>query len=230
MKTLCIIQARAGSTRFPGKTLKKLSNLMVIEWVLKRVKKSKRINKIVLATTKLKEDLKLTKIAKKNKIAYFRGSNKDVLKRFYNAAQKYNPKFVVRVCADNPFIDPLMLDKLIQSFKPKNFDYGFNHQSKLKNNCADGFGAEIFSFNLLKKLNYSVTKPSLREHVTLYIWRNQKKFKIQSIYPSNKLLFPNLKFDIDTEKDFQKLKKFIKLKKIKLNSKAEKIVNLYLNN
>ena len=63
---------------------------MVIEWVLKRVKKSKHINKIVLATTKLKEDLKLIKIAKKNKIAYFRGNNKDVLKRFYNAAQKYN--------------------------------------------------------------------------------------------------------------------------------------------
>ena len=115
MKTLCIIQARMGSKRFRGKALKKLTNLMVIEWVLKRVKKSKHINKIVLATTKLKEDLKLIKIAKKNKIAYYRGNNKDVLKRFYNAAQKYNPKFVVRVCADNPFIDPLMLDKLVQS-------------------------------------------------------------------------------------------------------------------
>ena len=230
MKTLCIIQARMGSKRFRGKALKKLTNLMVIEWVLKRVKKSKHINKIVLATTKLNEDLKLIKIAKKNKIAYFRGNNKDVLKRFYNAAQKYNPKFVVRVCADNPFIDPLMLDKLVQSFKPKNYDYGFNHQSKLENHCADGFGAEIFSFNLLKKLNTLVVKPSLREHVTLYIWRNQNKFKIQSVYPSKKLLFPNLKFDINTEKDFQRIKKFIQLKKIKLNSRAEKIVSLYLNN
>lgn len=219
-----------GSTRLPGKALKKLSNLMVIEWVLKRVKKSKNINKIILATTKLKEDLKLIKIAKKNKISYFRGNNKDVLKRFYNAAQKYNPKFVVRVCADNPFVDPLMLDKLVQSFKPKNFDYGFNHQSKLKNYCADGFGAEIFSFNLLKRLNNLVAKPSLREHVTLYIWRNRKKFKIQSVYPSKKLLFPNLKFDINTEKDFQRLKKFIQQKKIRPNSRAEKIVSLYLDN
>lgn len=230
MKTLCIIQARMGSTRLPGKALKKLSNLMVIEWVLKRVKKSKNINKIILATTKLKEDLKLIKIAKKNKISYFRGSNKDVLKRFFNAAQKYNPKYVVRVCADNPFIDPRMLDKLVQSFKPKNFDYAFNHQSKLKNYCADGFGAEIFSFDLLKRLNILIANPSLREHVTLYIWRNQKKFKIQSVYPSKKLLFPNLKFDINTEKDFQRLKKFIQQKKIRLNSSAEKIVSLYLNN
>ena len=64
-----------------------------------------------------------------------------------------------------------MLDKLVQSFKPKNYDYGFNHQSKLENHCADGFGAEIFSFNLLKKLNITVKNFFLREHGPLYIWK-----------------------------------------------------------
>ena len=117
-----------GSKRFPGKALKKLSDLSTIEWVFKRVKKSKKINKIVLSTTKLKKDLQLIKIAKKNNISYFRGNNKNVLKRFYDTAKKYNPKLIVRVCADNPFVDPHMIDKLINKFNHKKFDYGFNHR------------------------------------------------------------------------------------------------------
>ena len=228
MKCLCIIQARMGSKRFPGKALKKLSDLSTIEWVFKRVKKSKKINKIVLSTTKLKKDLQLIQIAKKNNISYFRGDNKNVLKRFYDTAKKYNPKLIVRVCADNPFVDPHMIDKLINKFNHKKFDYGFNHQSKLKNLCADGFGAEIFSFSLLKKLNITVKNFFLREHVTLYIWKNIKEFKIQPVYPSKGCLYPKLRFDINTKNDFKKLRNFISNNKIKLNYSAEKIIKLYL--
>jgi len=228
MNTLCIIQARIGSSRFPGKMTKKIANLMIIDWVIKRVKKSKKLKKIILATSKLKADDKLIEIAKKNKITSFRGSSEDVLGRFYKAALTYKPKFIVRICADNPFVDPFLLDKLVSEFKYKRFDYAFNHQSKLNNKCADGFGAEIMNFQVLKKLNKVVKKISQREHVTLYIWKNMKKFKIQSINSPKKISFPKLKFDVDTKKDLNKLDNFAKKNGISLNTRAEKIVSLYL--
>ena len=192
MSTICIVQARMGSSRFPEKAIKKISRFMLIEWVLKRVKKSKKIKKIVLATTNLKQDDKLIKIAKKNNISFFRGSKKDVLSRFYQVALIHKPKLIVRVCADNPFVDPILLDKLVREFEYKNFDYAFNHQSKLKNKCADGFGGEIMNFEVLERLNVGVKKLSLREHVTLYIWKNMKKFKIQSISSPKNISFETL--------------------------------------
>ena len=86
---ILIIQARTGSTRFPGKMLKKISNLSLIEWVIKRVKKTKKLKKIIIATTKKKNDDILKKIAKKNKIFIFRGSTKNVLNRYYEAAKYF---------------------------------------------------------------------------------------------------------------------------------------------
>ena len=229
MNNLCIIQARTGSRRLPGKVLKKLSNLTLLEWVIKRVKKSKKIDKIVLATSNLKADIQLKIFAKKNKIFFFSGSNKDVLKRFYDVALLYKPKIIIRVCADNPFIDHNLLDILIKKFNHKKFDYSFNHQTMLSNYYADGFGGEIFTYNLLKKINKEADKTKHREHVTLYVWENIKKFKIQLIKSYKNISFPELRFDINTKKDFDNLKHFIKIKKITIKTSAQRIVSFYKN-
>ena len=110
-----IIQARTGSTRLPKKMIKKLGNEKVIEWVIKRLKKSKKLNQIILATSTRYEDKKLIKIAKQNEISFFTGSEKNVLKRYYDAAKKFKVKNIVRICADNPFISSSEVDLLINT-------------------------------------------------------------------------------------------------------------------
>ena len=228
MCVTAIIQARTGSQRLPKKVLKKIANISLIEWVIKRVKKSKKINSIVLATTKFKKDNILEKIALKNKIQIFRGDSQDVLKRFYEAANLKKADTIIRICGDNPFIDPEQIDILVKKFKTKKFDYACNHQNKLNSNYADGFGAEIFTFKLLKKMNTIVRKKAQREHVTKYIWDNIKRFKILSVVAPAKLAYPNLKFDINTFSDYNSIQNFVKKYNIKINTKANSIIKFKL--
>ena len=136
-----IIQARMGSSRFPRKMIARLGPYTLIEWVFIRVNKTKNIDKVLLATSDLPRDDELVKIANKYNINVYRGSELDVLKRFYNAAYKNKAKTIIRICADNPFIDPIELDRLINFYNENECDYAFNHQNKLKSNYADGFGA-----------------------------------------------------------------------------------------
>lgn len=223
-KTAIIIQARMGSSRYPGKMLKKISNTSLIEWVVKRVKDSKKIKKIILATTSNKVDDILVKIAKKNKILIYRGKNNNVLNRFYETAKKNKINTIVRVCADNPFVDSREIDLLFSMYKKKNYDYICNHQNKLNSNYADGFGAEIFSFSVLKKMHTLAKNKSQREHITKYIWDNFNKFKILSIRAPKSLAYPKLKFDINTRKDLGLINKLVKNNKINLKSRANDIV------
>lgn len=225
-KILIIIQARMGSKRLPGKMILKLNNHCILEWVIKRIKQIKNKAHIIIATTKEKKDDKICKIAKKNKIKFFRGPTNDVLKRFYLAAKKFKPKFVVRVCADNPFIDSGEIDLLINKFKSKSNDYACNHNNKLNSLYADGFGAEIFTFKSLEKINIKAIKKSQREHVTKYIWDNKKKFKIYSIPAKKMLAYPNLKFDINTKKDLIFMNSFVKKNAISISTKAKDIIKL----
>lgn len=228
MKIVAIIQTRTGSRRFPKKVLKNILNKSLIDWVIYRTKKSSKLKQIILATTKLKKDDVLVNIAKKNKISIFRGDEKNVLKRYFEAAKLYNADLIVRICSDNPFIDPKQIDYLIKKFKNKSFEYAFNHQSRLNTNYADGFGAEIFTFNTLKKVYLCAKSKSQKEHVTKYIWDNLKKFKILPIKSPKKLAYPKFKFDINTPKDYTLIKNFTKKFKIKINTKAEDIVKFKL--
>lgn len=230
MKSIvAIIQARTGSKRLPRKVLKKISNISLIEWVILRLKKSRRIKKIILATTKQKKDDILVTIAQKNKINFYRGPNLDVLGRFFGAANLQKTDLIIRICSDNPFIDATEVDYLIRKFKSKKYDYSCNHQNRLNSNYVDGFGAEIFTYDLLKKLNFIVKKKSDREHVTKYVWDNIKKFKILSFAAPKKLAFPKLKFDINTLKDFKKINNFVNKHNIKVTTKATQIINYKLS-
>ncbi len=229
MKNLSvIIQARMGSHRLPGKILKKIANNSLLDWVIKRVKKSKKIKKIILATTKNEKDDILQEIASRNKIFFFRGQNQDVLGRFYKAAKTHGAEVVVRVCADNPFIDRKLIDLLIEKFKSKKYDYICNHQNRLNSKYADGFGAEIFSLELLQKLFNNAKKKAQREHVTQYVWDNKKKFRILALQAPKSLAYPSLKFDINTLKDLNYIKKFVRANKISLLSTASDIVKYKL--
>jgi spore coat polysaccharide biosynthesis protein SpsF len=224
MKIVAIIQTRTGSKRFPKKVLKNILGKSIIDWVLQRTKKAKNLKNIILATTRLKRDDILESIAKKNRVQVYRGDEKNVLKRYFDAAKCFKADIIVRICADNPFIDPNQIDYLVKKFKNKNFEYAFNHQSRLNTNYADGFGAEILTFKTLEKIYFGAKSENQKEHVTKYIWDNLKKFKILPIKSPKKLAYPQFKFDINTPEDYKSIKNFTENFNIKINTRAEDII------
>ena len=199
---VCIVQARTQSTRFPEKILKNIRNLSLIEILIMRLKKSKKINQLVLATTKNKSDNILEKIARKRKISFFRGPSDDVLKRYYLCAKKFDADIVVRITSDCPLIDSKLMDNMIEKFyELQNADYFSN---TIKRTFPDGLDIEIFTFEALKKTNKNCKNKKQREHVTPYLL-NSKIFKIKNLeYKKN---LSQLRWTLDERDDFDYIKK-----------------------
>ena len=201
-----------------------LNGTKLIEWVFSRIKKSLYIDEYVLATTKKKEDVQIIKIAKRFGFKTFRGNDQKVLQRFYLAASKYKADIIVRICADNPLVDHRQIDRLIKFYLKNKFDYSYNNMRIKDNLNVDGFGAEIFSFKILKKVNQLAKKISDIEHVTQYIRRKPNIFKIASVPAPSGLNFPYLQFEVNTRNDFNNIEKNISDLKIKINSSGKEIV------
>ena len=202
IKYTVIIQARLGSTRFPHKMVKKIGNQTIIEILIKRLKQSRLINNIILATTKKKHDNKLDLLARKNKIRVFRGSEDNVLERFYKASKSIESDYLIRICGDCPLLDSTIIDKLIKINNKKKFDYLSNINPP---SFPDGFDVEIFSKKILKEAYLKAKSKYDKEHVTPYIIRKAKsKFNLK-----NSKDFSNLRLTIDEEKDFLVINKII---------------------
>ena len=151
-KVVALIQARMGSSRFPGKMLQTLGSHPILEWVMVRVSRAKLIDQVVLATSDQTMDDPLVELAERLEFSVFRGSESDVLGRFAAAAKHHEAEAVLRICADNPFVDPGELDRLVSEFRSQSCDYACNHQDRLGSSYSDCFGAEILSNNLLQKI------------------------------------------------------------------------------
>ena len=192
MKTTGVIQARIGSKRLPCKMMLNLNGHPVIEWVVKRVQRSSL-------------DEILEKYLKGLDVKIFRGDESNVLKRFYDALKGTLSTHFVRICADNPLIDPAEIDNLIKFYKNNNCDYAYNHIPR-GNLYPDGLGAEIISSELFSDIFHKVTLAEHKEHALSYIWDNQEKYIIKTFDPNDEILKrPDLKFDIDTLDDYYKL-------------------------
>ncbi|WP_061209390.1 cytidylyltransferase domain-containing protein [Leptospira borgpetersenii] len=201
--TLAIVQARMGSTRLPGKMLLKLGQFTILEWVLRRLKKSKQLTEIILATSNLSIDDSLEVVAKSLGVTVFRGSEIDVLGRFVLASKKSVSKNIVRVCADNPFLDFKVIDDLIEGFANADYDYGFNHIPWGENSFIDGVGVEILTKRLLEEIDEFAKLPEEREHVTRFIWNHWDRYRIYSPIADEKFCFPGLSLDVDTKEDYE---------------------------
>ena len=163
MKAILVVQARTGSKRFPEKVLKKISNLPLVLLILKRLSFSKEVKAIVLATSKKKVNNKLINLLKKNRYLFFRGSEKNVLSRYYNVGKKFNADYVVRVTADCPFINYKIVDKLLKIAK-KNYFYSLSNIEP--RSFPKGLDVEVIKFSLLKKVFIKSKNPKILEHVT----------------------------------------------------------------
>ena len=200
----CIIQARTGSTRFPKKVLEKIdNNLTVLDYVINQVKYSQNIEKIVVATTNLIEDDLICKYSNLQKIECFRGSSQDVLDRFYHCAKKYSVKTIVRITADNPLIDPNIIDSIIDGYEKCDFI-----TNTLERTFPYGTEVEVFSFSSLEKAWKIAKKPSEREHVTPFIRDPKNKFILKNF--KNEKNTSQLRYTIDKKEDLQLVKEIIK--------------------
>jgi spore coat polysaccharide biosynthesis protein SpsF len=164
-----IIQARISSTRLPGKILKELpygSGIIVLEQVVNRLKKSKKLNDIIIATTTEKIDDEITTIAKKEEVKFFKGSKENVLSRYYLTAKENNLDIIVRVTSDCPCIDADITDLTIDDHINKMADYTTN---SLVRTYPHGLDVEVFNFDALEKSYKNATKDYEKEHVTPYI-------------------------------------------------------------
>jgi len=225
-KNLAIIQARLGSTRLPNKMLLSLHGKPIIEWVIRRVQQSRLIDELIVAIPVTEDNDVLEKYIKDLGVKVYRGSEDNVLNRFYEAAKGENAENIIRVCADNPLIDGSEIDNLIQFYESEKPDYAYNHIPK-NNLYPDGLGAEIISFDLLEKLNNIVTEQHHKEHCLSYITDNQDKFTIKTFDPlDTSLHYPNLKFDVDTFDDYSRLA----MKDFDINISSTELINIFKEN
>ena len=194
----CIIQARMGSSRLPGKVLMKSDNgKPLLYYVINQLQYCTKVKNLVIATTTNQEDDEIEKFANINSVSIFRGNEKDVLDRYYQCAKKYSFSTIVRITADCPLIDPSIVDKVIEKFFSGNYDFATN---TLVRTFPIGTDVEVFSFSALEKTWKNAHLPSEREHVTSYI-RNKGIFKITNV--ENDKNISNLRLTVDRIEDFE---------------------------
>ena len=223
MKIIAITQARTGSSRFPYKIIKTINNETLLSIHINRIKKAKKINSIVIATTNKKNDDIIKNEADKLNVNCFRGDEDDVLDRFYQAAKIYEPDHIVRLTSDCPLIDGYLIDEVIQKFLDTKSDYCSN---TLIESYPDGQDIEVFTFESLKKAWEESFLKSEREHVTPYIKNNQKHFKLMNFH-SNNMKYKKVRMTVDEPSDFKVIT--ILAERLGLNDTWKNYTNLYLN-
>ncbi len=204
MRIVAIIQARMGSTRLPGKILKKVNDRPLLSYQLERLQQSNYINDLVITTTMHEKDDLIVEFCKKNNILWFRGSEKDVLARYYETAKTFKADAIVRITSDCPIIDVQVVDKTIQYFVDNNYEYVSNTVDRT---YPRGLDTEVFTFEALEKAYKDAVMERDREHVTAYFYTNPDVFKISSV--RNETDYSKYRWTVDTEEDFQLIKNII---------------------
>ncbi|NWK06319.1 glycosyltransferase family protein [Marine Group I thaumarchaeote] len=200
----CIIQARMGSSRLPGKALMKSdSGKPLLYYVTNQLRYCSKVKNLVIATTTNQEDDEIEKFANNNSINVFRGKEKDVLDRYFQCAKKHSFSTIVRITADCPLIDPQIVDKVIEQFFSENCDFATN---TLTRTFPIGTDVEVFSFSALNKAWENAQLPSEREHVTPY-FHNKENFKIINV--ENDKNISNLRLTVDRIEDFELIKQIL---------------------
>ena len=209
MRIIAITQARSGSTRFPGKILNKINGKTLLEIHINRIKRSTLINDIVIATTIKPEDDIIKTIAESLNVKFFKGSEHDVLDRFYKSIENFKPEFIVRLTSDCPLIDANLIDEIIEEALKKNLDY---YSNILSPSYPDGQDIEVIKFSALKKAWKESKLKSDREHVTPFI-KNNSKFMGKDLFTSENHQFEQnynqVRMVVDYPDDFKVIKLLI---------------------
>lgn len=198
-----IIQARLASTRLPRKIMLQACGKSMLELMIERVKRSTKLDKIIIATSTNKQDDEIAKFCKDLKVDCYRGSEDDLLARYKEAADSFNVDVIVRLTSDTPIIDPKTIDNVIEAYLKNNYDFVSNCYP-MPRTYPDGTNVEVFSHEILNDANKEAKKPSEREHVTFFMWMQPDRYKIFRVDYQHDI--SKYRLNLDYEEDYVLLK------------------------
>ncbi len=210
MKTVAIIQARMGSSRLPGKVLRPLAGKPMLAHIVERVRAAHGVDQVVIATSDRTVDESIRSFCETNDIECFAGDEQNVLDRFYRAATQYGADRVIRITADCPLADPELIAELIRYFAAGDYDHvgvatGAGAIFLDGGRFPDGYDAECMHIAALEKAWQEATAPTDREHVTPYLWRQPKLFRLGTL--KSAVDYSSLRLTVDNEDDFRLIEK-----------------------
>jgi spore coat polysaccharide biosynthesis protein SpsF len=198
MKKVALIQARMSSSRLPGKVLKDIVGSPMLIRVIQRAVSAKTIDLVAVITSNHADDNAIEQLCDHHSILCYRGSLNDVLDRYYEAALHFQADVIVRITADCPLLDPIIVDKVIDAFQNGRFDYVSN---TLECTYPDGLDTEVFRFETLKQAWQEAALKSEREHVTAYMVKHPEFFRLGSVKHEEDL--SSLRWTVDTPRDLE---------------------------
>lgn len=200
MKTIVIIQARMGSSRLPGKILKPLGDTDVLSYDIARCRAIKGVNEVIVATSSLAQDDAIAEWCQQSGVAYYRGSEDDVLDRYVQCAKMYKPDYVMRVTSDCPFVDYEMASEIVELMEKERKDIVL-----LEGELPRGLAVELISYETLLKIDERGKEPRHREHVTYYAYEFKEQFETLSYKVPKNRQAPQFRITLDTEEDYAML-------------------------
>lgn len=201
MRVNAIIQARCGSTRFPNKVFADINGKPLLWHVVDRLKYADLIDDIIVATTSNSKDDVIEEWCKDEGVKCFRGSEDDVLNRYYCASVAYPSDVIVRATADDPFKEPAVIDRVIRKLIDEHMDLVTNN---FPPSFPEGLDCEAFTFSVLEEMEKVTYDSFEREHVTQYVYHNPEKFKIGNVTSETQL--SSYRWTIDNQEDYEMVK------------------------
>lgn len=201
MNVVAIIQGRMGSSRLPGKVMAEIAGNPMLFHVVNRIRRAKKVNLVAVATSTHASDDTIAHFCIKEGIPFFRGSEKDVLDRFYQTAKHFQADIIVRLTADCPLHDPDVIDRTIESLQEGDADFV---SGGMKTTYPDGLDAAAFYMTVLEQAWREASLTSEREHVTPYIHHHPEKFRVKTIRHTVDL--SHLRWTVDEPRDLEFVK------------------------
>jgi len=207
-KTIIFIQCRTGSTRFPGKILSKINGKSYLEILYKRIKRTKRVDEVVIITTNLIQDNEIEDLCKVINAPIYRGSNEDLLDRHYQANKIFKGDFVVKIPSDCPFSDPNINEEIISVIQnSSSIEYASNYHPPT---FPDGLDIEIARSDILERAWHEAKQSHEREHTFPYIWDNPEKFNLYNHINKLGNMFKTHRWTMDYQEDLDFVKQVYK--------------------
>lgn len=227
-KICATIEARMTSTRLPGKVLMDFCGKPNLQHIVERLKRSKYLDEVVVATTVNEEDDKIVELCEKIGCKYYRGSEEDVLLRVLDSAKSVDANYIVEITGDCPVIDWRHTDNLIEMFFSGEYDYVSN---TIERSFPRGFDTQVFSVKVLEEVNETTQSPVDHEHVSIYIYTHPEKYKLLNWKADDKMNHPEFEITLDTREDYEFIKNiYEKLYHLNPDFSGEHVVELLLNN
>lgn len=200
MKTVITIEARMRSTRLPGKVLRPLLGEPMLARMIERLRRVRRADQIVVATTEHAADDPIVALARELDVSWHRGSEEDVLARVLDAARSVDADLIVETTADCPVIDPAVIDQLIHTFRTNQVDYCSNI---LTHTYPRGLDAQVFPTAILADVAARTQDPADREHVSLYIYEHPERYRLLNVASGLDARDAGWRLTVDTPEDYQ---------------------------